>query len=195
MDPALANVHVDYLLVRWCDYAAITPSVFIDTLTSLGSIRDILRISGAHHILPGHVNNLLVDYAAEHGTREVFFPLPGDNASFDVTDESILNFLTAPKNGTTIKKLEISKPNISARFLERLIEAHRSGRITSNFDMKLWGVDVPHPSTNSGLQFTTVDVEHGTAVVFGKEIQLITKFGHTDIEYEGRNAGTNGEEE
>lgn len=91
-------------------------------ITSLGSIRNILRISGAWHILPGHVNNLLVDYAAEHGTREVYFPLPGDDGPFDVTDESILNFLTTPKEGTEIRKLEISKPSISARFLERLVE-------------------------------------------------------------------------
>ncbi|KAH7695293.1 hypothetical protein AAVH_37650 [Aphelenchoides avenae] len=61
--------------------------------------------------------------------------------------------------------------------------------------MKLWDVDVPHPSTNSGLQFTTVDVEHGSAIVFGKEIKLVMKHGQTYIEYEGRNAGTEEEEE
>lgn len=60
--------------------------------------------------------------------------------------------------------------------------------------MKLWDVDVPHPSANRSLQFTTVDVEHGTAIAFGNEIKLVTQFGQRDIEYEGRNAGLAAEE-
>ncbi|KAH7702470.1 hypothetical protein AAVH_30377, partial [Aphelenchoides avenae] len=108
--------------MRWCDYAAITPSVFVDTITSLGSIRNVLRISGAPCILHGHVNDLLVNYAAKHRIRLVDFPLAWEDKPFDVTDQSILTFLMAPRNGNEIRKLEICKPSISARFLERLIE-------------------------------------------------------------------------
>lgn len=100
----------------------LNPSVFVQTLTSFGSIRDRLEISLCQKILSAHITDALVDYAAKHRTREVSLHLALPRQCADVTDESIMNFLTAPASGQQIRKLEVTKPRVSPQFFEKLAE-------------------------------------------------------------------------
>ncbi|KAH7716311.1 hypothetical protein AAVH_16272 [Aphelenchoides avenae] len=119
LQPVLPSVHVGHLLIR-ADLAPVTPSVFVDTLTAFGSIK-ILRFAAAKNVQPGHIDDALVNYAAEKGTREVYLPEP-DEFECDVTDESILNFLKASIRAPETRRLVVWRPRLSPRFLERLVE-------------------------------------------------------------------------
>lgn len=96
----------------------------MDTIAGLGSLRDKLDFTVQDRIRPAHINDKLLNGLAEKRTREVHFPMyTGHHGYYEVTDESILNFLTVPSDGTERRILEMStRPRLSGRFFQRLIK-------------------------------------------------------------------------
>lgn len=65
----------------------------------------------------------ILNYAAKCRTRELVLPTSYSDDPAEVSDESVLKFLTAaPSRGKKTRSLEITRPSVSPHFFEKLAE-------------------------------------------------------------------------
>ncbi|KAH7713786.1 hypothetical protein AAVH_18873 [Aphelenchoides avenae] len=88
--PVLPTVHVGCLRINNIDFASISPNVFVETLTSFGSICEELHIVVCgRNVQPAHITHALLTYAAEKGTRKVDIPVAAEDG-YGITDQCFL---------------------------------------------------------------------------------------------------------